>query len=85
MSADSVLLRKSARKGLLKLPSKIHIKIVDAVDAICANPMVGEKLHGVLEGYFKLRVGDYRIVYSFDSKSKTVYVAKIEHRQGVYK
>lgn len=85
MPAKSVVLEKSARKRLLKLPLTIHRRIIRALDAIKANPLIGTKLHGELEGLYKLRVGDYRIVYLFDAKRSIVEVVKIEHRQGVYK
>lgn len=80
-----ILVRKSARKRLLRLPKHIHIKVINCLDAISLNPLVGIKLHGELSEYYKFRVGDYRILYKFDSKRKLVEVAKIEHRQGVYK
>lgn len=85
MSAESLILERTAKKRLLKLPINIHKRIITAFDLICKNPLVGAKLSGELKGYYKLRLGDYRIVYSFDKGSKTVKVVKIEHRQGVYK
>jgi len=85
MPADSLVLERSARKRLLKLPINVHKRIVTAFEVIQKNPLVGEKLYEELRGYFKLRLGDYRIVYSYDKKTSTVQVIKIEHRQGVYK
>lgn len=85
MPAKSVIVEKSARKKLLKLPAKIHRRIVGALEILQANPLAGVKLHGELDEHYKYRLGDYRIVYTFDNKEKTVIVVKIEHRQGVYK
>ena len=85
MPAKSVVVEKHARKRLLKLPLSIHKRIIRALEIIQENPLIGVKLHGELEKYYKYRVGDYRIVYSFDSKESTVTVVKVEHRQGVYK
>lgn len=85
MSADSLVVKKSERKKLQKLPTQIHLRIIETLDKIKGNPLIGAKLHGELAGYFKLRLGDYRIVYSFDAKHSIVYVVKIEHRQGIYK
>lgn len=85
MPAKSVIVEKSARKRLLKLPVKIHRRIVGALEILQANPLAGVKLHGELDGYYKYKLGDYRIVYTFDNKEKIVIVVKIEHRQGVYK
>jgi len=85
MSAKFFNISKKANKNASKLPLKIHNKIDLVFDIIKENPLIGVKLHGELEGYYKHRVGDYRIVYTFDSKKSLVTVVKIEHRQGVYK
>ena len=85
MPAKFLVVEKPAKKGLRKLPEHIHIKIVYRLGQIQQNPLSGKRLHGELSGYYKYRVGDYRIVYRFDSKKSVVVVVKIEHRQGVYK
>lgn len=85
MPAKDLVIQKSARKQLLKLPISIHKKIVKSLDNIQNNPIAAPKLQGKLKNYHKLRVGDYRIVYKFDSNKSVVEVVKIEHRQGVYK
>ncbi len=85
MPAKSLIVEKPVRKRLRKLPSITHIKVIEALAVLQANPLAGAKLHGELEGYYKYRVGDYRIVYTFDSKESVVTVVKIEHRQGVYR
>lgn len=85
MSAKFFSIPKKVNKDVLKLPLKIHEKIDRAFDEIKKNPLSGEKLHGRLQEYYKFRVGDYRIVYRFDSKQSLVMIVKIEHRQGVYK
>ena len=85
MPARSVILEKPVKKRLLRLPLHVHKRIIRAMETIQENPLAGIKLHGELEKYYKFRVGDYRIVYSFDDKRSVVTVVKVEHRQGVYK
>ncbi len=85
MPAKDFNISKAANKQANKLPEKIHDKIDEAFDKLQQNPLIGEKLHGELKGYFKYRIGDYRIVYSFDPEESILYISKIEHRQGVYK
>ena len=85
MPADALIIQRSARKKLFKLPINIHKKIISSLEIIKAEPISGTKLGGVLGKYYKYPVGDYRIVYSFDKKNSTVHILKIEHRQGVYK
>ena len=85
MSAKSLVLANRVDKILAKLPIHIQKKILKNLELIKGNPIAGIKLHGELKNYFKYRVGDYRIVYSFDSEKSVVTIVKIEHRQGVYK
>lgn len=85
MTAKALTVSKRADKELSRLPLSIQHKIVRAFDQIVQNPLIGPKLNGELENYRKKRVGDYRIIYHFDSTSRLVIVYKIEHRQGVYK
>jgi len=85
MPAKTVVAHAAVRKKLQKLPLRIHQRVVAALDALQENPLLGVKLHGELAGYFKYRIGDYRIVYRFSAKKSIIEVVKIEHRQGVYR
>lgn len=85
MPAKLFVTSRNVDKQLSKLPLKINIKVVQALRKLKQNPLTGAKLGGKLSGNYKLRVGDYRIVYKFDVKESRVDVLKIEHRQGVYK
>ena len=85
MSAKFFNITKKANKETSKLPIHIQDKIDKAFTIIKENPISGEKLHGELAGYYKYRVGDYRIVYVFNKKESRIDILKIEHRQGVYK
>ena len=49
------------------------------------SPYDGKKLIGNLSDFYRLRVGDYRIVYSIDEDIVTVEVVKIRHRKDVYR
>lgn len=85
MPAKFLNINNKANKEASKLPLHVQDKIDKAFTSIKENPISGKKLHGDLKGYYKFRVGDYRIVYHFDSKNSVVEVVKIEHRQGVYR
>lgn len=78
-------LAQSVDKDLAKLPKNIQLKILSSFTRLKRHPLAGIKLPGELRNYYKLRVGDYRIIYSFNPKQNLIQVVKIEHRQGVYK
>ena len=85
MPAKKFLVEKEVEKRIKKLPAQIKKRIPEVLLSIKDNPVLGIRLHGELYGLYKFRIGDYRIIYRFDSKQSVVTVVKIEHRQGVYK
>ncbi len=85
MPARNFVISKKANKDILKLPFSIQNKINKVFGILKLNPLAGAKLQGELAGNYKFRLGDYRIVYTFNSKESILGVVKIEHRQGVYK
>jgi mRNA interferase RelE/StbE len=85
MPAENIYIPNKVRKKSLSYPKNIQKRIGEALLILKENPISGIKLHGELTNYFKYRLGDYRIVYRFDNKTKNIYILKIEHRQGVYR
>jgi mRNA interferase RelE/StbE len=47
------------------------------------RPVTSKKLHG-REGY-RMRIGDYRVLYTVDDRAKTVVIISVGHRQDVYR
>jgi mRNA interferase RelE/StbE len=86
MADYSVSLARSARKELERLPDQIANKILDKLAELAANPRpVGvTKLHGQ-KNLWRLRAGDYRIVYSINDVSRIVDISIIRHRREVYR
>ena len=80
-----VKLRRSAEKELDRLPEKTHDTIVTALKALEETPRpVGvKKLHG-REGY-RIRVGNFRVLYVIDESRKIVDVFSIADRKEVYR
>ena len=46
---------------------------------------LGKQLKGEYSGFFKYRIGDWRVVYYLDEENSTVTITKIGHRREVYK
>lgn len=85
MPAKQLVLPEDVQKRARKLPKPIQKRLPKALLFLKANPIAGERLQGKLDGFFKYRLGDYRIVYTFNSKISRLEIVTIEHRQGVYK
>jgi len=78
--------KKSTRKDLRKLPPKVVDRVLETVEQLAENPFpVGvEKLAGSEHAY-RVRVGDYRVVYEVVTKTKLVEIQRVRHRKDVYR
>jgi mRNA interferase RelE/StbE len=76
---------RDARKELERLPTQIQIRISKAILALEENafPHGCKKLKN--RDGFRLRVGDYRVLYFADTKLKQIVVGVIGHRREVYR
>jgi mRNA interferase RelE/StbE len=78
-------IKPSAVKELETLPRKDRPKIVQKIRALAAEPRPhgSEKLS--TEEKYRVRQGDYRVVYSVDDDDRVVLVVKAGHRKEVYR
>ena len=85
MASYKLLIKSSAAKELEALPRKDRSRIVAKIEGLADNPRPpsSEKLSG--EEKYRLRQGDYRVLYSIQDASSTVTVVKIGHRRKVYR
>lgn len=84
MSYAIFILRRS-QKELADLPADPYRQVKEAISALPQTPRpVGcQKLVG-RDGW-RIRVGDYRILYDIDDKKKTLTILHIGHRRDIYR
>ncbi len=82
----TVRLKRSAEKELEDLPDHVHTRTVERLLALEQNPRPRgvRKLRGRAEEY-RLRVGEYRILYVVDDAAQAVEVIAIRHRREAYR
>ena len=85
MESYSVLIRESAAKELGRLPKKDLRRVVERIRGLASDPRPHgcEKLSA--QERYRIRQGDYRVVYSIDDDDRTVKVVKIGHRGEIYR
>ncbi|MBS1768468.1 MAG: type II toxin-antitoxin system RelE/ParE family toxin [Acidobacteria bacterium] len=87
MATYAIEFVKSARKDFEKLPARIRERIVEALTVLSLNPyselLKVKKLKGA--ELFRIRLGDYRVVYEVRKKQLVVVVIKVGHRSEVYR
>jgi len=76
-----------ARNDLKALDVTIAQRIIDKIRWLVeyCESILHEPLRGSLGDYFKLRVGDYRVLYAYDRKQEHIIVHIIDHRRQVYR
>jgi mRNA interferase RelE/StbE len=81
----SVEVKPPARKELEALPDELLARVVRKLDALgdAPRPAGCRKLKGY-EDQWRIRVGDWRVVYIIDDAAKLVSVTRIAHRREVY-
>jgi mRNA interferase RelE/StbE len=79
-------IKSSAAKELEKLPRKMIPKVVTAINGLAENlrPQGVKKLVG-FEHTYRIRVGDYRVLYDIFEKKLIIEIIRIRHRKDVYK
>jgi len=79
---------KSAKKEFDQLPAKFQDRVLEALAFLAQNPfsefLKYKKLKGI-ESLFRIRLGDYRIVYEVKGDLLLVLIIKIGHRKDVYR
>ena len=85
MASYKVLIKRSAAKELEAVPLKDRRRLVRRIEGLATNPrpVGGQKLSG--EEKYRLRQGDYRILYEISDEELVVTVVRIGHRRDVYR
>ena len=87
MEKYSVLISASAGKELGDIDGKANrARIIKAIRALAMNPRGAgsEKLSGA-DGRYRVRAGDYRVVYAVGDNERIIDVVRIGHRREVYR
>ena len=84
--AYEIIIKPSAEKAFGKLPNALQVKILEALEQLSVNPRPSgvKKLKSAFNIY-RIRVGEYRVIYSINDTVLIVTVVKIAHRKNVYR
>ena len=80
-----------AEKELRKLPRQVIIKVLDKITALAAEPkppghkkLTNFHIANAPNELYRIRIGDYRVVYAIEDEILTVVIVKVAHRKEVY-
>ncbi len=81
-----VTIKRSALRALGKLPHDVQARVFRATAALRQTPRpVGCKAMRGRPGHWRLRLGDYRVIYTIDDATVTIEVVEVGHRRDVYR
>jgi mRNA interferase RelE/StbE len=84
MTNYKIVIKQSVAKDLRPIPNKDVKRILQRIEQLAQDPRppVSEKLSG--EEKYRVRQGNYRILYRIEDEILTVFIVKIGHRRDVY-
>lgn len=80
---------RRAERDLARLPKREAARLRDALEKLAVDPRTSEvdvkKLQPVHEGVFRLRVGDFRLLFTFDKAARILRVLSADDRKDAYR
>ncbi len=86
MASYRVVFKPSVQRDLRALPKAVVARVMKRIDVLKDDPLPRQsvKLTGA-EQLYRIRVGDYRIVYGLDAEAGQITVHYIRHRREAYR
>ena len=86
MAEYSVVFARSARREIEQLEAGVTRRIILRVEALASNPRPPGcvKLQGA-DDLWRIRIGDYRVIYSIDDGARIVDISAVRHRTDAYR
>ena len=86
MNRYQIKITRDALRALAKLDKPVRRRVQAAIEALSEQP----RPHGVialhgLPGAYRIRVGDYRVIYTIDAGRLVVLVVDLGHRREIYR
>lgn len=81
-----VLVERSVERTLKRLPHQVFVRIVTAIKDLGVNPRPSgcRKLAGS-DSDWRVRAGDYRVLYEIDDEKRIVRILHVRHRREAYR
>ena len=84
MAKYKIRVKKSAEKDILSYDKQIRKRLLKTIYKLKQNPYLKSKKLSVSENLYRVRVGNYRIVYEIIKKDSIIMIYKVGHRKNVY-
>lgn len=85
MAKYKIQVKRSAEKEIGKIPKNDLLKILNKIESLSDDPHPIGSLKLTNQEKYRVRVGNYRILYTVEDKALMVFVVKVGHRKGIYR
>ncbi len=86
MSEYSLVFARSARKELEGLPETLRTRVLSRIEQLSADPRpTGVRKLAGSEDLWRVRIGEYRVIYGVHDERKLVDIICIRHRKDAYR
>ena len=81
-----IVISKRALKELELIPSKINSQVISTINNLSLEPRPPgcRKLKGQQEYFWRVRIGNYRVIYVIEDVIKIIQIRRIAHRKDIY-
>ncbi len=79
-----IMFRNPAKRFIKSLNKDKQKEITEKIEKLKINPRIGKPLTGNLQGLWRLRHDNYRIIYEIKDLELIVYIINIGHRKNIY-
>ncbi len=80
----SLAITRRFKRSFRKLPRNVQERVYERIALLLENPYLGVRLRGELSGLYRLRVGDYRVIYAIDEEKRLIVLLDVGHRRRIY-
>ena len=86
MASYSITFARSARKELQGLERPFALRMLSAIESLADDPRPSgcRKIRGSKD-LWRIRIGDYRVVYSVEDASRVIDIVVVRHRSDAYR
>lgn len=86
MANYEITLARSARKQLQGLDRAVAIRVIARIESLAESPRpVGCVKLETGNRFWRIRVGDYRVIYAIDDERRLIDVSAVRHRRDAYR
>jgi mRNA interferase RelE/StbE len=84
MGNYKIEIKKSAIKEIAKLPKTVLKRVLNKIQLLSLEPRPSGCKKLSADEKYRVRVGDYRILYSIEDDKLVIYIVKVGHRKNIY-